>query len=79
MGTKTTFTESDEGKEVVDSEGKTVGQILEITHGLAYVSPDPDYATSALREPEDGGRDDGTYAIGSDRISTITAEEVYLE
>lgn len=79
MPSKKAFTKSDEGKKVVNDRGETVGRILEVASGRAYVSPDPDCSNSMPTGSSGRDRDDGTYAIESDRIATITGDEAILK
>jgi hypothetical protein len=37
-----TVTSADEGKTVVDAEGNTVGRVVDVERGIAYVDPEPD-------------------------------------
>ncbi|MCL7418089.1 MAG: hypothetical protein M8354_09660 [Halalkalicoccus sp.] len=68
-----------EGKTVVDHEGNTVGLVDEVEGGTLYIEPDPgitDRISAALGWAD---RDDGDRPIETDRIDTVTDDEVVLE
>lgn len=72
------ITESDEGKRVVDSDGEEVGVVSGVRGDTAYVDPDPGI-TGRIRSKlgwDDVDADD--FPLESDRIDTITEDEVRL-
>jgi len=77
MQSDTVLSEEDEGKTVTSSSG-TIGKVLSVKHGTAYVDPDPSLtddirATLGWAEP-----DEDTYPIDGERIETITDDEIHL-
>ncbi|WP_254536299.1 PRC-barrel domain containing protein [Halomarina litorea] len=76
---QTRFSESDEGKKVVNANGDTVGRIVEVRSGTAYVDPDPSIADTLLSKLGWAEMDEDTYPLRADRISAITDDEVRLE
>jgi len=79
MSSETTITDSDEGKDVINSEGTTVGRIVEVRHGRAYASPGGGTTDPLTESPDALGSDDGTFVLPSDRVDTITSDEVRLK
>lgn len=73
------ITDDDVGKEVVESDGDTVGLVSGIRHGTAYVDPDPGLATKLKTKLgwEDIDEEEG-YPLQEAKIDTITDEEVRL-
>lgn len=79
MASNTTFTESDQGKQVVNNSGNTIGRVVEVEGGRAYVDPDPDVTDSIMSKLGWGSRDEEAYPIDSDRVADITDDEIRLE
>jgi len=78
MESKTSFTESDEGKSVVNQSGTTIGRVIEIDGDSAYVDPDPGLTDSVMSKLGWGSRDEDSYLLKSDTVGTITDDEVRL-
>jgi len=78
MESNTTFTSSDEGKQIVNHTGETIGRVVEVDDGRAYVDPDPGVTDTVMSKLGWGSRDEGTYALNSDDVETITDDEVRL-
>lgn len=77
MSSRTTVTAEDEGKPIV-IDGDTVGRIVSVEGGTAYIAPDPSltetvFAKLGWEEPRD---DD--YPLETDSIEKITDEEIRL-
>lgn len=74
-----TFTESDEGKKVVH-DGKTVGRVLEVRGGTAYVDPNPTLASTLKARLGWGDTTDEaeTYALDDSMVEQIQDEAVHI-
>lgn len=72
------FSEADEGKTVVDTNGEQIGMISSVEGGAAYVDPDPDLTDSFKSKLGWGGVDQEDYKLEGDRIETVTDDEVRL-
>ncbi|MGM0592077.1 MAG: PRC-barrel domain containing protein [Halobacteriota archaeon] len=74
------LTEADEGKDVVDAAGETVGIITNVRHGTAYVDTDPSITESLKAKLGWGDVDDDgdTYPLEDATIASITDEEIRL-
>jgi len=75
---RTDLTERDEGKEVVNADGETIGMISGFRGGRAYVDPDPGITDKLMSTLgwHDVGDDD--YVLESDHVERITDDEVHL-
>lgn len=74
-----TFTEDDEGKDVINADGDTVGMISEVAHGTAYVDPDPglgDRLKSKLGWTE---RDENDYPLQENAVDRVDDDAIYLK
>jgi hypothetical protein len=72
------FTENDEGKPVLDSDGHELGVVDEVRHGTAYVTPMADLASPVRAELGWGGDDRDTYRLDEARIETVRSGEIEL-
>jgi hypothetical protein len=73
----TNITDDDEGKEVVTSDGDSVGMVTEVRGGAAYVDPDPDMV-DRLKSKLDWGDTDGGYPIQADDVADVTDDQIRL-
>lgn len=73
-----TLTDSDEGKEVVDASGNTLGIVTAVENQTASVEPDPSLveATKADLGWADGDADE--YDVHEDAIETKADEKIHL-
>lgn len=78
MKQQVTFSESDEGKKVVNSEGKTVGRVVDVRHGSAYVDPDPSMFDTIKAKLGWGDMDEDSYPLQKADVATVTDDEVRL-
>jgi len=78
MQSNPNFTESDEGKSVVNENGMTIGRVIEVEGKHAYVDPDPSLADSIMSKLGWGSRDEDSYLLETDSVSSITDDEVRL-
>lgn len=72
------FTTSDEGKPVLDSDGRELGVVDEVRHGTAYVTPMADLDPPVLAELGWGGDDRDAYRLDDARVETVTGGRVEL-
>jgi len=76
---RTTISDDDEGKRVVNPEGNEIGMITEVRNGTAYVDPDPGIADSIRSKLGWGDADADDYQLESHRIDSITDDEIRLK
>ena len=76
-----TFTDSDEGKRVVNASGDMVGRIVDVRSGVAYVDPDPDIMDTMKSKLGwgDATDDSDSYPLRVGDILEITDDEVHLQ
>lgn len=76
-----TFSENDEGKRVVDASGETVGRVLDVRHGMAYVDPDPDFLDTLTSKLGwgDAADESDAYPLQSTDVREVTDDEVRLK
>lgn len=76
-----TFGDSDEGKRVVNSSGETVGRIVDVRGGVAYIDPDPDImdTVEAKLGWGDATDDPNSYPLRMSDVLEITDDEVRLQ
>lgn len=72
-------TDDDEGKNVVDSSGETIGMVTEVRDGTAYVNADPGITDAIRSKLGWGDADKDDYALQKGRIDTITDDEIRLK
>lgn len=78
MESNTNFTESDEGKNVINQNGETIGRVVEVEGNRAYVDPDPGVTDTIMSKLGWGSRDEGSYLLESGKVESITDDEVRL-
>ncbi|XVH32911.1 PRC-barrel domain containing protein [Haloferacaceae archaeon DSL9] len=74
-----TITEDEEGKKVVNPAGETVGRIVDVDHGTAYVDPDPSIADTVLSKLGWTSADEDSYPLQEESIDEITDDEIRLK
>lgn len=74
-----TITDDDEGKEVVNSAGESVGRVVEVKHGTAYVDPDPGVTDTVMSKLGWGDADEESYPLQEDAIETVTDDQIKLK
>lgn len=72
------ITEDDEGKDVVDSNGETIGIVSSVRAGTAYVDPDPGLTDSIKSKLGWNEPDTDDYPLDDSRVDTVTDDEVRL-
>lgn len=76
---RSSLNEDDKGKPVVNSKGDKVGMVAEVEHGTAHVNPDPGITDTISSKLGWGSADeDETYELETNRIDTITDDEIRL-
>ena len=76
------FTVDDEGKSVVDTNGKEIGVIDDVDAGVAYVEPGPEMPESIksrLHRNRDVAGGMETFQLDEDHVDEITGDEVLLQ
>lgn len=76
---RTTVTDDDEGKKVVNAAGETIGMVSTVRDGVAHVDPDPGIADTIRSKLGWGKADEGDYALEATRIDTVTDDEIRLK
>ncbi len=71
------ITENEEGKEVVHGT-ETVGRVVEVEHGTAYIDPDPGLTGTIMSKLGWGDRDEDTYPLQEASIAEITDDQIRL-
>lgn len=72
------ISEEDEGKEVVHGTD-TVGRVVDVEHGTAYVDPDPGMTESIMSKLGWAERDEDTYPLQDDSIESISDDQIRLK
>ena len=72
-------TEDDVGKEVVYGDD-TVGRVVDVRHGTAYVDPDPGIVETVEAKLgwADASDEEDAYPLQEETVSRITDDEVHL-
>ncbi|QCS41866.1 hypothetical protein [Natrinema versiforme] len=76
------LTVDDEGKRIVNTNGRAVGVVRDVDAGVAYVEPGPemtDSIKSRLRRDRDVAGGTETYQLDEDYIDEITGDEIRLQ
>lgn len=73
-----TITEEDEGKRVVRGDD-TVGRVVNVERGTAYVDPDPDITDTIMSKLGWGEDDEDTYPLQEDMVESISDDEIRLQ
>jgi hypothetical protein len=74
-----TFTDSDVGKDVVDGEGEKIGIVSSVTHGTAYVDPDPGITTKLKTALGWEDSDEESYPLQEEAIANVTEDQIRLK
>lgn len=72
------FTDEDEGKPVVNSDGTKIGMISDVRGSRAYVDPDPGLTDQIKSKLGWGDVDEDDYVLDEDKVETVTNDEVRL-
>ena len=74
----TRFDEYDQGKEVLNADGDTIGVITEISGQTAYVDPEGGMTDKIMSKLGWSGGDDEDFRLRSSSVERITDDAVYL-
>ncbi|MDG5757968.1 PRC-barrel domain-containing protein [Natronococcus sp. A-GB1] len=75
-----TFTQEDEGKDVVNANGDQIGIVSEVDAGTAYVNPDPGMTDTLKSQLGWGDADDEkSYPIDNNNVKAVTDREIRLK
>jgi len=72
------YTDDEEGKRVVTSDGDEIGMVKEVSNGQLHVDPDPGMTDSIKASLGWGDADEETYALDDDHVETVTDDEIHL-
>lgn len=72
------FTDDDEGKQVVNSDGSDVGRVMEVRGETAHVEVDPGVTDQVKSKLGWGGADQDSYPLDGEKVETITDDEIRL-
>ncbi|WP_459190735.1 PRC-barrel domain containing protein [Halosimplex sp. J119] len=78
MADRTSITDDDQGKPIMDSSGEKIGVVSEVRGGTAYVNPDPGITDTVSSKLGWSSADEDDYPLPADAISTITDDEIRL-
>jgi hypothetical protein len=79
MASDIAFTDSDEGKRVVDGNGNKIGMVSEVRGSTAYVNPDPGMGDTIKSKLGWGDVSAEDYALEEAHVSSVTDDEVRLD
>ena len=74
-----TITEKDEGKRVINADGKKIGLVSGVRDGTAYVDPDPGITDKIKAKLGWEDIDEDHYPLKRSQIDTITDDEIRLK
>ncbi|MFC4359864.1 PRC-barrel domain containing protein [Halobium salinum] len=78
MSHEINFDDDDEGKEVVDANGDTVGRIVSVEHGTAHVDPDPGLTDTIKSKLGWGDADEDTFPLQEAKVAEVSDDQVRL-
>jgi len=78
MQDNVTLTESDEGKNVVNADGDTIGRVISVGHGKVHVDPDPGLADMIRSKLGWGDADEENYQLDASSIKIVSDNEIHL-
>jgi hypothetical protein len=79
MSDRSSVTDDDEGKTVVNANGEKIGVVSGVRGGRAYVDPDPGITTSIRSKLGWQDVDEDDYPLPETSIDEITADQIRLE
>lgn len=79
MNTRSTLSESDEGKQVVDADGQAIGVLSNVDGRTVQINPNHGFAAKIRATLNWGDDDEDTYSLSTDSIANVTDDEVRLE
>lgn len=72
------ISDNEEGKQVVNRAGKTVGMVSKVEGNRAHVNPDPGITDTIKSKLGWGDSDEDTYPVDESDIESITDDEIQL-
>jgi len=78
MADRTTVSDDDQGKPIVDSNGEKIGIVSEVRAGTAYVDPDPGVTDTVMSKLGWGDSDEDDYPLPGSEIAVVTDDEIRL-
>lgn len=78
MRDKVTLTADDEGKNVVNADGDSVGRVMSVEHGKAHVDPDPGLTDTLRSKLGWGDADEDDYRLDTSSIAAVSDDEIRL-
>lgn len=75
---RTTITDEDEGKKVVDADGEEIGMVSGVRGGTAYVEPNPGIGDSMMAKLGWENVDEDDYPLPTEAVARVTEDEVRL-
>ena len=72
------FTQDDEGKKVVDTDGNEIGRVKEVHGDTAHVDPNPGIGDTIMSKLGWGDADEEDYQLQGSEVDSITDDEVRL-
>jgi sporulation protein YlmC with PRC-barrel domain len=79
MSSKTTLTDGDEGKRVVNARGDEVGRVIEVKRGVAHVDPDPGLTEKVMSKLGWSDEEDTeSYRLDGEYIEAVTSDALRL-
>lgn len=76
--TEERLTKADEGKQVVNADGTTVGRLVDVQGGYGYVEPNPSVVDTLKAKLGWDTRSDEAHPLDEGSIDEITDTEVIL-
>lgn len=73
------FSETDEEKVVLDSDGREIGVVDDVRNGSAFVRPLADLESTTRMELGWSGDDRDAYRLQGARVESVTNAEIWLE
>jgi len=73
-----TLSDADEGKNVVNASGDSIGRVVEVRGGTAHVDPDPGLTSTIMSKLGWGEGDEETYRLDGSNVETVTGDEIRL-
>ncbi|AGN01413.1 hypothetical protein L593_07340 [Salinarchaeum sp. Harcht-Bsk1] len=74
-----TFTETDEGKRVVNASGDKIGVVSGVRNDNVYVDADPSISDRIRATLGWEHVDEDDYVLDQDKINTVTEDEIRLK
>ncbi|EMA64265.1 hypothetical protein [Halorubrum lipolyticum] len=79
MNDAITLTEDDEGKDVVNADGDSIGRVTSVEHGTAHIDPDPSLTDTIRSKLGWGEADENNYQLDSASIASVSDDEIHLD